>query len=98
MRVVWTPEAASDLEQVLNCVARHSAAAAADIAARIDKTIESIGQFPHAGRFDPESCCRERVVGRYPLLIVHSVDDRSELVEIIAVFHTSRDPRIKRLP
>ena len=98
MRVVWTPEAINDLEQVLAYIGQHNPTAASAVAARIDRTIESIGQFPHAGRLDPDTGCRERVVGRYPLLIVHAIDDQHDFVEIIGVFHTSRDPQTKRRP
>ena len=98
MRVVWTAEAADDLADTLAYIAARSPQGAANVAARIEAAVDSIGQFPHAGRLDPKTGCRERVIGRYPLLLVYTVDDAQNLVEIIALFHTARDPQDKRRP
>ena len=96
MKVVWTPEAAGDLEDVLSYIATQNPLAAGVFATRIDRTVSFIAQFPGGGRLDPETGCREWVVRGLPLLIVYHVT--AELVEIIALFHTSRDPASKRRP
>ena len=89
MRIVWTRDARDDLESLLEYIHRFSPAGAANVAARLETTIASIGEFPHAGRLDSATH-----VGRYPLLIVYLVHE--DFAEIIAVFHTSRDPDTKR--
>lgn len=38
---------------------------------------------------------REAVVGKFPFLIVYTVDEGQKLVTIIAIFHTSRNPKKK---
>lgn len=96
MKVVWTEDSLSDLENLLDFIARSSPQGAPAVAQAIDATAASISHFPNAGRPDIDTGCRERLVGRHPLLIVYRV--RSEHVEVIAVFHTSRDPAIKRKP
>lgn len=96
MRVVWTPEATDDLENVLAYIAARNPAAAASVAERIDRAVDDIAFFPRAARLDRESGCREAVVRGLPLLIIYAVT--GDLIEIIAVFHTSRDPATKRRP
>ena len=91
--VAWTTDAASDLSGVLEYIADKSPAGAASVAAAITTTVTSISEFPHAGRVDADTGCRERLVGRYPLLLIYTVS--TDLVEIIALFHTSRDPATK---
>lgn len=96
MRVVWTPEATDDLEAILSYLADRSPAAAASVAARIDHTLHAISQFPRAGRLDDETGAREWVVPGLPLLIIYV--ESTDLIEIIALFHTARDPETKRRP
>lgn len=96
MRVRYTPEAVSDLENVLAYIAERNPTAAASVAAKIDITVASIGQLPFAGRLDQETGARERVVKGLPLLVIYTASE--DLVEIIAIFHTSRDPAAKRRP
>ncbi len=96
MKVVWTLEALKDLINVLDYIRERSPAGASSVAAAIAATEKTIAQFPRAGRLDTETGCRESVVGRFPLLIVYVVG--VELAEIIALFHTSRDPGTKRRP
>jgi len=94
MRVVWTREATEDLENVLAYNAARNPAAAASVAERIDRALDDIVLFPRSARLDPETGCREAVVRGLPLPIIYMLT--GELIEIIAVFHTSRDPASKR--
>lgn len=94
MRVVYTDDALADLENILSYIAERNPAAAAYVAARIELAVDDIALFPRASRLDPETGVREHVVPGLPVLIIHQVDD--ELIEIIAIFHTSRDPASKR--
>lgn len=94
MKVLWTEDAVSDLKDLLSYIAQSSPKGAATVAASIEATVAQISQFPNAGRRDLETGCRERIVGRFPILIVYLI--HPEMVEIIAVFHTSRDPASKR--
>lgn len=94
MKILYTEEALADLEGFLSYIAERSPAAAASVAARIDAAIADLALFPLASRLDPETGVRERVVRGVPLLIIHTVSD--DLIEIVAIFHTSRDPAAKR--
>lgn len=46
MKVVWTPEAADDLEQLLTFLSERSPTAAASVAARIDQAVKTIAELP----------------------------------------------------
>lgn len=88
MKVVYTEDALADLDKLLAYIAERNPAAAAHVAARIDAAVAVIAVFPHASRLDPETGARERAVPGLPVLVIHTVGD--DLVEIIAIFHTSR--------
>src|SRR3977135_10977 len=94
MRVVYTADALGDVRQVLSFVADQSPTHAPQVAARIDLAVKALGVFPRAARFDRETNTYERPMPGLPLLLIYTVSD--ELVEVIAVFHTARDPAAKR--
>ena len=94
MKVVYSADALGDVAHILSFVAEQSAAHAADVAARIDMAVKALGIFPRAARFDRETKTYERPIPGLPLLLIYTVSD--ELVELVAVFHTSRDPARKR--
>jgi toxin ParE1/3/4 len=94
MRVAYTAEALGDVRQVLSFVADQSPSHAPDVAARIDMAVKAVGVFPRAARFDRETSTYERLIPGLPLLLIYTVSD--ELVEVIGVFHTARDPAAKR--
>ena len=94
MKVAYTAEALGDVAQVLSFVAEQSPSQARDVAARIDMAVKALGIFPRAGRFDRETETYERPTPGLPLLLIYTVSEK--LVEVIAVFHTSRDLARKR--
>ncbi len=93
MRVVLTRQASADLEDVLGYIAQHNPSAAAGVAARIDRTLSIIGDFPGAGRLDPETGAREWPVTGLPLIVIYTM--QRDFVDVIGIFHTSRDPQTK---
>jgi plasmid stabilization system protein ParE len=96
VRVVWSEDSLADLDNLLGYIAQYSSQGMANVANAIEATIAQIGRFPNAGRFNPQSGCRERLAGRFPILLLYFVHD--DYAEIIALFHTSRDPAEKRRP
>ena len=90
----WTKEAADDLEGLLAYTEQHSLLAATHVARHISQTIQNIALFPNAARFDRETGTNEAVVRGLPLLIIYNA--KKSFIEIIAVFHTARDPKNKR--
>ena len=94
MKVVYTAEALGDVGNILSFVAVQSPSHAPNVAARIDMVAKALAIFPRAARYDRETSTYERPIPGLPLLLIYMVSD--ELVEVIAVFHTSRDPTAKR--
>lgn len=94
MRVRWTKEAADDLENLLLYVEERSPAARAHVADRIQHRVRDMALFPKAARLDRKTGTHEAVVRGLPLLIIYSVTNA--FVEVIAVFHSARDPKTKR--
>jgi toxin ParE1/3/4 len=97
MTVRWTREASEDLDDVLSYIASQNPIAAARVAERIERSVTTLGEFPRAGRRNPASGALEWVVPGLPLLIIYTILT-ADLVEIIALFHASRDPSTKRRP
>jgi plasmid stabilization system protein ParE len=96
--VAWTKGALRDLEEILTYAAERSPQGAATIAARVRDTELTISTFPRASRLDAETGAYEAVVGGVPLLVIYeliTVAAGTLQVDIIAVFHTSRDPDTK---
>jgi toxin ParE1/3/4 len=90
VRIRYTSRARDDLSSILTYIEQHSAQGARNVARAIHKTIDLIGQFPHAGRFAGEAQTRVLPVGRYPYQIYWSVE-RGE-AWIVHIRHTARRP------
>lgn len=93
--VVWTTAALADLEQILTYVAERSPQGAATIAARVQQATLDIATVPRASRRDPATGTYECVVRGVPLLLVYEFvtrPDGAPQADIIAVFHTAREP------
>ena len=96
--VAWTKGALDDLESILEYVAARSLQGAATVSARVSEAEQTIALFPRASRRDVETGTYEAVVTGVPLLIIYELittPDGEHQADVIAVFHTSRDPGTK---
>jgi len=88
-RLIWSPRAARDLEEICEYIAQDSEYFARTFAQQILVLIESIPGFPNAGRMVPEyqrNELRERIFQNYR--IVYRV--KPDVVEIAAIVHGAR--------
>ncbi|NBC46801.1 MAG: type II toxin-antitoxin system RelE/ParE family toxin [Gammaproteobacteria bacterium] len=88
-RVVWSPEAADDLEEITSYIARDSVAYARAVATKILATTRTIPSSPKIGRTVPElgnQQIRERFVYSYRL--IYKVEPTRVL--IVAILHGKR--------
>jgi toxin ParE1/3/4 len=88
-RLVWSPQAADDLEEITAYIGRDSAAYARAVASKVLATTNSIQQFPDIGRVVPElgdEHVRERFVHSYR--VIYRVDPKRIL--IVAILHGKR--------
>jgi len=87
--LIWSPRAASDLEETCQYISRDSEHYARLFASRIIALVETIGEFPMVGRIVPEyqrDDLRERIFQNHR--IVYRV--RPDVVEIVAIVHGAR--------
>lgn len=89
MRVAWSEQALSDVEEIRAFIARDAPYFAALFMDRIFEAVEHLEDFPRSGREVPEFSrpdLREVMLGSYR--VVYWV--REEAVSIATVFHTAR--------
>ena len=93
MRIEWTAEAVAELDHMLAYVAAEDAGAAGLIAERVPKAEANILRFPKAGRYDAETDTFDRYIPRTRIILTYAI--RDEVIWIVTVWHTSRDPETK---
>lgn len=83
--VIWRPQAASDLQTILDYISDHSELAAAGLADVIEQTTSQLPQHPYLYRLGRVAGTREMVV--HPnYVVVYEV--LSTAIEITAVLHS----------
>ncbi|MEW5693509.1 MAG: type II toxin-antitoxin system RelE/ParE family toxin [Candidatus Hydrogenedentota bacterium] len=88
-KLIWSPKAAADLEEICQYISRDSEHYAKLFAQKVIVFAERIAEFPMAGRIVPEyqrDDLRERIFQSYR--IVYRV--KPEMVEIVAIVHGAR--------
>lgn len=88
-RVVWTAAAVSDLEEIVDYIARDNPATALSWMEEVFELVEEIPKFPRRGRMVPEWCeenFRELIHGDYRIVYITTTP-----IHIVAVLHSRRD-------
>ena len=88
-KIIWSPRAASNFEDICKYIAKDSQYYAALFAKRIMTIVKSIPRFPKAGRVVPEygdANLREKIYENYR--IVYRL--KGEFVEIVAICHSAK--------
>jgi toxin ParE1/3/4 len=89
LKVIWSPAARTDLEEVWRYIATDSVNAATLVENRIIDAVDGLGAFPETGRRVGNGL-RQLVVARTGYLIIYRV--RAEHIEIARVWHGAREP------
>jgi plasmid stabilization system protein ParE len=92
-RLIWSPQAASDLQGICEFIGRDSPVYARLQAQRILSVVESLPRFPRSGRMVPEiddPLLRERIVG--PYRVIYRL--KTDAIEIVTVLHGARRLRL----
>lgn len=90
VKLIWSPKAANDLEDICNYISRDSEYYAKIFAKKIFNIIENIPEFPEAGRTVPEyqnPDLREKIFQNYR--IVYRI--KADVIEIVAISHSARN-------
>lgn len=90
MQVKWLSEALRNLDQEAEFVAQDNPAAARALVQRVHEAISHLKANPALGRPGRIHGTRELVVSGTRYVVPYRVDPRSNRIEILRVFHTSR--------
>jgi len=85
----WTPQAADDLESIVNFIAKDSPYYARLFAIDVSGAVDRLLDFPNSGRMVPEMkdpTIREIILGHYR--IVYRI--KSETVHVLTVHHGAK--------
>ncbi len=88
MRLVWSPFALADRDEIFNYIEADSPKAAAEIDERIASAVRRLLLFPESGRPGRVVGTRELVVPRTPYIAVYAV--MGDRVRILRVLHGAR--------
>lgn len=87
MRLQWSHLAVADRDSIMTHIAKDNVVAALDIDNKIAGAVETLMQFPEAGRVGRVSDTRELVVSRTNYIVVYRVNVESKVVLILRVIH-----------
>lgn len=94
--VAFRSQALDDLRQISDFIAEHDPEAADRVVRRIHRVIfGTIARLPECGR-KSEGGAREFLVPGSPYLVIYLAS--RDCIDVVAVFHTSRDPADKPRP
>ncbi len=83
-----------DFEESVEWYAARSIKAAENFITEVEYTLELIAQYPFRFRNEYKNF-RELGLKKYPFVIVYTVEEAEQLVSVMAIFHTSRNPKKK---
>lgn len=89
VKLIWSPKAAADLEEICEYIAKDSEYYAKLFAQKVITLIENIPQFPKVGRIVPEyqlDNLREKIIQNYR--VVYRI--KPDVIEIVAISHGAR--------
>ena len=89
--VIWSLPAQLELRDIVEYIGLDSEAAARKVHAEIHRVVSGLARLPFAGAIyekDRTGRVRETLCGKYR--IFYEVDERSETVEILTIWHGSR--------
>lgn len=92
MKIKWLRTALLNLDQELNYIAQTDPAAARRVMQRIQQSISTLADNPAMGHPGRIHGTRELIIPNTRYLIPYLVRPRSNTIEILRVFHTSRKP------
>jgi toxin ParE1/3/4 len=88
-KIIWSPRAANDLEEICNFIARDSDHYARQFAQKVLEIVQIIPDFPKSGRIVPEyqrESLREKIFLNYRIVY----RTRNSTIEIVAISHGAR--------
>ena len=93
MKLRLTPRAHQDQLNIASFIERENPVAARMVINRIEETMRLIEKMPGVGRRSGRLGTFEFVVKGLPFLIIYRI--LNDVIEVLTIFHTSRDPKKK---
>jgi toxin ParE1/3/4 len=88
MRVLWTPRATSDLDDMVEHIGKDSPDSAVRVAERIYNQVMQLATTPHIGRGGDVPGTRELVFHHWPYIAVYRVTEDS--IRVLRIRHASQ--------
>ena len=88
MKIVFSPEAKLDLDEIFDYILEDKPRVAQTVLNKIRQHINRLAKMPHLGRAGRVPGTRELVVSTLPFVIPYQVTGKT--LEILRVFHTAR--------
>jgi addiction module RelE/StbE family toxin len=88
VKVIWTPRAASDLDEFVDFVGRDKPDAALRVSERIYSEVMKLASTPHIGRPGKVVGTRELIFHPWPYIAVYKISEDS--IRIIRIRHASQ--------
>ena len=90
MRVRLTPEARLDIDAITDYINERSPTGGKKVEEAIRRTLRLLARWPYSGRKSEFVNIRERTLPGLPYLVLYRIS--ANTVEVIKIFHTSRNP------
>jgi len=87
MEIRWSPDAATDLEKIVDYIRRDDPDAAQRVGQTIYDRTDILRTFPYSGRLGRVGGTQELPLPPLPYIIVYRVRDHADVVEIVNVIH-----------
>lgn len=91
MHILWTPAAASDLQNLSDYLKDHHPHYRQPSLRKIYAAIHSLKEWPHRGRVGREDGTRELLFPPLPYIAVYRVKEQS--IEVLRIYHGAQDRR-----
>ncbi len=89
MEVRWSPEAADDLERIVQYIQRDNPEIARKVAVIIINAVGALSTFSERGRTGRIAGTRELVVASLPWIAVYRIRDGA--VEVVRIYHGAQN-------
>ena len=87
MLVRWSPDAADDLEQIVDYIRKNNPSIAHRVARMIYDRVEALSTFPYRGRTGSVEATRELPIPSLPFIVIYRVLESADAVEIVNIIH-----------
>lgn len=93
MEIKFALRAIEDVDEIYEYLAKADECVAQSVLLHIEKTIDNLRDFPEVGKNSIVARTREMVVPKLPYIIIYEVAD--DVIFVLTIFNTSRDPDMK---